>query len=88
MKMNYWLVTLVLLATLVFVSVSRAQKVEERELSISRDFGSSSGTGDIQGTFSMKVNGPANLERVQFFIDNTMIAENYTPGMHTMYAAG
>lgn len=101
MKKNYLVVSLVLLASLVLVTVARAQEVEELELGVSRDFGSSSGTGDIQGTFSMKVTGPANLMRVQFYIDNTMIAEDaeppfkvqfvtddYAPGIHTMYAIG
>jgi hypothetical protein len=101
MKKNCLYVFLVLLAILVFVTAARAQAVEELELSVSRDFGSSFGTGDIQGTFSMKVTGPSNLVKVQFYIDNTMIAEDteppfkvqfvtddYAPGMHTMHAIG
>jgi hypothetical protein len=75
--------------------------VEELELSVSRDFGSSDGIGNIQGTFSMKVTGPSNLVKVQFYIDNTKIAEDteppfkvqfvtddYAPGKHTMHAIG
>jgi hypothetical protein len=101
MKKNCFYVFLVLLAILGFVTPADAQAVEELELSVSRDFGSSDGTGDIQGTFSMKVTGPSNLVHVQFYIDNTMIAEdteppfkvqfvtdNYAPGKHTLHAIG
>jgi Bacterial Ig domain len=101
MKKNLLFASLILFATLVFATVAHAHEVEELEMSLSRDFGSSTGTGDIQGTFSMKVTGPANLVRVQFYIDRTMIAEDtespfmvqfvtddYAPGMHSMYAIG
>jgi len=77
------------------------QEQEELTLSMSRDFGYSSGTGDIQGTFSMKASGPDTLVRVEFFIDDTLIAEdneapykvqfvtdNYPLGLHTLYAVG
>lgn len=101
MKKNCLYVFLVLLAILGFVTPAGAQVVEELELSVSRDFGSSDGTGDIQGTFSMKVTGPSNLVQVRFYIDNTVIAEDteppfkvqfvtddYAPGKHTMHAIG
>lgn len=101
MKKNCFYVFLVLLAILGFVAPARAQAVEELELSVSRDFGSSDGTGNIQGTFSMKVTGPSNLVKVQFYIDNTVIAEDteppfkvqfvtndYAHGKHTMHATG
>lgn len=48
MKKNCLYIFLVLLAILVFVTAARAQVVKELELSVSRDFGSSFGTGDIQ----------------------------------------
>lgn len=101
MKKNSFYIFLVLLAILGFVNPVRAQAVEDLEMNVSRDFGSSDGTGNIQGTFSMKVTGPSNLVKVQFYIDNTMIAEDteppfkvqfftddYTPGKHTMHANG
>lgn len=94
-------VLFVLLASLLFVPSVLAQDDEELHLSMSRDFGYSSGTGDIQGTFSMKVTGPETLVKVQFFIDETMIAEDTEPpfkvqfttdsyplGVHTLYALG
>ncbi|HSV85800.1 MAG TPA: Ig-like domain-containing protein, partial [Levilinea sp.] len=101
MKKNCLYIFLVLLAILVFVTAARAQVVEDLELSVSRDFGSSFGTGDIQGIFSMKVPNTSNLVKVKFYIDTTMIAEDteppfkfqfvtddYAPGMHTMHAIG
>lgn len=101
MKKNSFYVFLVLLAILGIVTPVHARAVEELELSVSRDFGSSDGTGNIQGIFSMKVTGSSNLVQVQFYIDNTLIAEDteppfkvqfvtddYAPGKHTMYAIG
>jgi len=101
MKKTCFYVFLVLLAILGFVTPAHAQAVEELGLSVSRDFGSSDGSGNIRGTFSMKVTGPSNLVNVQFFIDNTRIAEDteppfkvqfltddYAPGKHTMHAMG
>jgi hypothetical protein len=73
----------------------------ELKLSLSRDFGYSSGTGDIQGTFSMKATGPENLVKVEFMIDNQVVYEDtaapfglqfttdaYALGMHTLSAVG
>src|SRR5512133_3462259 len=101
MKKNCFYVFLVLLAILGFVTPASAQAVQELQFSVSRDFGSSDGTGNIQGTFSMKVTGPSNLMKVQFYIDNTIIAEDteppfqvqfvtddYAPGKHSMHAIG
>lgn len=91
------IVSLVLLWTL----PTLAQADEELTLSFSRDFGYASGTGDIQGTFSMKVNGPENLVKVTFFIDGISIYEdteapfrvqfntdNYPLGIHYLNAVG
>jgi len=70
-------------------------------LKLSRDFGYGGFNGDIQGTFSMHVTGPADLARVVFYIDSTAIGEdtqapfavqfvtdNYPTGQHEMYAVG
>jgi hypothetical protein len=70
-------------------------------LRLSRDFGFSSGSGQIQGTFSMNVTGPSNLARVDFFIDGKQIGEataapfnlqfntgSYTLGNHSLSAIG
>ena len=57
-------------------NASAQNEIPELKLSLSRDFGYSSGTGRIQGTFSMKVSGPQELERVVFLIDNKQVAED------------
>jgi hypothetical protein len=73
----------------------------ELNLRLSRDFGSEGFNADIQGTFSVKASGPANLERVQFFLDETLLGEdpespfviqfvtdNYPTGAHVFSAVG
>ena len=89
-----------ILVSLTFISVISAQS-EELTLSLTRDFGSGGFNSDIQGTFSLKARGPANLERVQFFLDETLLGEdpkspfaiqfitdNYTTGSHDFTAVG
>ncbi|MFH1634527.1 MAG: hypothetical protein ABIG63_11050, partial [Chloroflexota bacterium] len=70
-------------------------------LRLTRDWGYGGFNGQIEGTFSMRVTGPENLERVEYFMDEELIAEiaaepfnfqfhtgNFDPGIHTMYATG
>jgi len=73
----------------------------ELKLSMSRDFGYASGTGDIQGTFSMRATGPDNLVKVEFLIDDQVVntdvespfrfqfnTDSYPVGLHNMSAIG
>jgi len=89
-----------ILVNLTFISVVSAQS-EELTLSLSRDFGYGGFNGDIQGTFSAKAKGPADLEQVQFFLDETLLGEdteapfaiqfitdNYPNGAHVLTAVG
>ena len=93
-------ILITILVSLAFISVVSAQS-EELTLSLSRDFGYGGFNGDIQGTFSVKAKGPANLERVQFFLDETLLGEdteapfaiqfgtdNYPNGTHVLSAVG
>jgi len=93
-------ILITILVSLVIISAASAQG-EELTLSLSRDFGYGGFNGDIQGTFSVKASGPANLERVQFFLDETLLGEdaespfaiqfitdNYTTGAHVFTAVG
>ena len=70
-------------------------------LKLRRDFGYGGFDGKIQGAFSMRVSGPANLSRVVYFIDDQQIGEvsgepfdlqfntgSYAPGWHTLTATG
>jgi len=90
-----------LLAGLSAASPARAQGGTPLVLRLSRDFGYSSGSGQIQGTFSIHVTGPANLARVDFLIDGKQIGEvrtapfnlqfstsSFALGSHTISALG
>ena len=70
-------------------------------LSLRRDWGYGGFNGDIQGTFTMSATGPADLVRVEFFIDQTKVGESdtapfrlqfvtddYPPGLHALEATG
>jgi len=89
-----------ILVSLVAVFTTQAQS-DELSISFSRDFGYSSGGGDIQGLFSIKVSGPDTLTKVVFYIDDEAIGEdseapfklqfntdNYSLGQHAIYATG
>jgi hypothetical protein len=79
-----------------------AQSEEEiLSLRLSRDFGYSSGSGDIQGTFSLRASGPDDLVKVIFFMDEQVMGEitqapfslrfstdDFSPGIHRMTAVG
>ncbi|MCX6033790.1 MAG: Ig-like domain-containing protein [Chloroflexi bacterium] len=86
--------------SLLIVPATFAQ-TEELTLKMSRDFGYGGFNNDIQGLFSMKVTGPADLARVVFYIDSTAIGEvtqapfnlqfntdNYPLGQHKLHAVG
>jgi len=47
----------------------------ELTLRLRRNFGYSSGTGLIQGAFTLTASGPEDLERVTFYIDDRVIGE-------------
>jgi Bacterial Ig domain len=100
MKNKPALMFIALLIALLGVSPAIAQS-EDLVLRVSRDFGYSSGTGQIQGTFSMSATGPADLARVVFLIDNQPLGEatqapfkirfntgDYPLGIHTLSAQG
>ncbi|HLE53149.1 MAG TPA: Ig-like domain-containing protein [Anaerolineales bacterium] len=93
---------LILLISLTLVPLAFAQTdQEELSLRLSRDFGYSSGTGKIQGAFSMTATSPRNLVRVMFYIDGESIGEitqapfrlrfstgDHPLGVHTLSALG
>jgi hypothetical protein len=100
MKKNVVAILITILVSLTLMSVVSAQS-DELNLTLSRDFGSAGFNGDIQGTFSVKASGPANLKRVQFFLDETLLGEdteapfaiqfvtdNYPTGAHIFSAVG
>ena len=97
----FQLFTLVLAISLLLSTSALAQEQDGLKFSMSRDFGYASGTGDIQGTFSMIAEGPADLAKVTFYIDDKAIGEDsqapfklqfttdsYPLGMHSLKAVG
>jgi len=93
-------IIVLLLLTLVPLQAA-AQADSDLILRLSRDFGYSSGMGKIQGVFSMKVTGPGDLVRVDFYIDDQNIGtvsqapfnlrfqtDEYGVGQHKLYALG
>jgi hypothetical protein len=79
-----------IIAIIIFSTFPALAQEEEPEInfSMSRDFGYSSGTGDIQGTFSMKVNDTGNLSRVDFLIDEVVIFEDQEPPYRYQFNTG
>lgn len=78
-----------------------AQDEDSLVLGLSRDFGYSSGTGEIQGNFTIKATGPEDLARVVFYINDNVLGEvsqspfeykfhtsNYPDGVYTLRAIG
>ena len=86
---------------LIGVISANAQSEDGLTLRLTRNFGYSSGGGDIQGNFTLSVSGPDDLSRVVFFIDDAVMAEvtappfeyqfstgNYPDGIHILRAVG
>lgn len=81
---------------------ARAQGREPQfELRLSRDWGYGGLDNRIQGSFSFRAEGPQELDRVEFYIDEQLVARvdappfevqfdtgSYTPGEHRLYALG
>jgi hypothetical protein len=79
-----------------------AQETAALTIRLNRDFGYASlGGDDIQGNFTIEVSGPADLERVEYLIDDLVIGEDaqapfelpfrtgdYALGPHTIGATG
>lgn len=94
-----FLVAIWIIVTISTFSTAWAQNEAELTLGWSRDFGYSSGGGDIQGVFSLTARGPENIVSVQFFIDDKLLGvateapfklqfttDNHPLGMHTIFA--
>ncbi|MEE9189073.1 MAG: Ig-like domain-containing protein, partial [Anaerolineales bacterium] len=92
-----------ILLTILFLFSSPRESRQEDQLHIRlrRNWGFSSGTGKIQGAFTIISNGPVNVSRVVFYIDDQVLGEvseeplnfqfntdNYALGPHRLYALG
>jgi len=93
---------LLLVVALLFVSATPAAAQDGGlTLRLTRDFGYAGFGSDIEGLFSVHAAGPANLQRVEFYIDGALLAsvdsapfrhqfttKDYAPGQHTLSAVG
>jgi hypothetical protein len=61
-------------------------QTEALTLRLVRDFGYGGFNGDIQGLFSLKATGPADLVRVEFYIDNNLIGEITKPPFNLQFS--
>ncbi len=82
--------------------IAIAQTANQLQLGLSRDFGYGGFANDIQGLFTIRVkNPPANLAKVDFYIDTTLMGEvtqtpyslqfntdSYPLGNHALSARG
>lgn len=92
----------IFLTLLIFiVSFAPSQQDEQLEIMLRRNWGFSSGTGKIQGTFTIRTNGPEDLTGVVFTIDDQVVGEaneepyglrfvtdDYPLGVHQIQATG
>lgn len=94
-------VFLMILFVSLAVTLSVQAQGNELRLSLSRDFGYSSGGGDIQGLFTLTASGPQDLVKVVFYVDDQVLGEvgqapfklklntdNYPHGLHQLSALG
>ena len=80
MKKIIYSILIYLLINVLVVIPAYAQEENELNLRLNRDFGYGGMGNDIQGLFSMEIqNPPANLQRVEFFIDGSLLAEDVEP---------
>jgi len=103
--MNRNVITSIVIALVLLLGFSSPTFAQEGEdtltLHLNRDFGYGGFDGKIQGAFSMRASGPADLTRVVYFIDDQQIGEasaepfnfqfhtgSFDPGVHTLYAIG
>jgi hypothetical protein len=97
-SLNALLFAIVLSLALILTAFAQTAQLTLR---LSRDYGYGGLNNDIQGLFSMRVTGPADLVRVVFMIDNNAIGEvnkppfnlqfntdNYPLGQHNLFAKG
>ena len=86
---------------LLSISILPVHQDEQLQIRLRRNWGYASGTGKIQGTFTIRTSGPEDLSRVVFYLDDQVLGEaNETPfelrfvtddyplGLHQIQAAG
>jgi DNA-directed RNA polymerase subunit RPC12/RpoP len=91
-----------MLSILFLISFAKGSYQEEQlQIRMKKNWGYSSGTGRIQGTFTIQVSGPEDLSRVLFYLDDQVLGEasaspfelrfvtdDYPLGSHKIFAVG
>lgn len=85
----------------IFQTFFPSQTEETLKISLRRNWGFSSGTGKLQGTFTIRTSGPGDLSRVDFYLDDQLLGEasaepfelrfvtdDYPLGVHHIQATG
>ena len=86
---------------LLSISILPAKQDEQLQIRLRRNWGYASGTGKIQGTFTIRASSPGDLSRVVFYLDDQVLGEvngapfelrfvtdDYPLGLHQIQAAG
>lgn len=102
MKKRFSLLLITALIALLLPIAAQAQEdLPGLTLKLRRDFGYGGFSGDIQGAFTLRAEGPDDLVEVRFYIDDEWIGTdteagfaiqfntgNFEPGVHTLSAVG
>ena len=101
-RITFMAANALLIITLLFTRDTQNRlQAEPLQIRLNRDWGYSSGTGKVQGTFSIRSSGPEDLSRVVFYLDDQILGEVSEPpynlrfntdvyplGAHKIHAAG
>ena len=101
-RITFAIANVIFLLTFLLLSNTRIGLQEQQlQIRLRRDWGFSSGTGKIQGTFSIRASGPDDLNQVIFYLDDQILGEvnhppynqqfsteNYPLGLHKIHATG
>ena len=95
------MLNIILSILFLIIASTNLQQDEQLEIRMSRTWGYSSGTGSIQGTFTIRSSGPEDLSQVIFYLDDEVLGEvneapfdlrfvtdDYPLGVHQIWAAG
>jgi DNA-directed RNA polymerase subunit RPC12/RpoP len=81
------LATCVLLLLLTTLPAAAQQAGETLTLHLNRDFGYAAG-GEIQGAFSLTVQGPDDLVRVEYYLDDQLLGRAEAPPFKISFSTG
>ena len=101
-RITFMAANALLIITLLFTRDTQNRlQAEPLQIRLNRDWGYSSGTGKVQGTFSIRSSGPDDLSRVVFYLDDQILGEvseppynlrfntdDYPLGAHQIHAEG